>query len=135
MFADIAADHYMSSDIVAVHSNTPAELAADRSVRGTAEHSTDNTRRTLRNNKVGPVEVSGTQTPYIIDFKVIMVLFIIFLFIGFLVYVVASPDKSWINLYIVNLFTFIGIVYWVHSSQEISEYAMRKLIQLFGNNM
>ena len=101
-------------------------VAADRSNHGI---------NLLRNNQVGPENVPRTRNPYILDFRFVTLLVGIFLSIGIVVVAILSPAKWWINIYVINLLTFILMVYWLHSSEEISDYAMRKLIQLYGDNI
>ena len=124
----------MENAAVPINSETIAVVRTERSSIVVADNS-NHGKKLLKNNKVNPDDVSRTNTPYILDFNAIVISCGIFLFIAILVIAIASPEKWWINLYVVNLITFICMVYWVHSSEEISDYAMRKLTQLLGDSI
>ena len=90
--------------------------------------------RVPRNNIVAP-EYMGTQKPYILDFNSTFIVSIVLIVIFLILVIFTSPEIWWISLYMVHLVTFIGMLYWLHSSEEISGYAMRKITQYFGDNI
>ena len=86
------------------------------------------------NNRVAP-EQMGTQKPHILDFNSTLIFSIGFLITALILIIFTSPEKWWINFYMIHLFTYVGMLYWLHSSEEISGFAMRKITQFFGDNI
>ena len=80
-------------------------------------------------NMVAPL--GKTQIPQFLDLNVTFAVIVTFT-ISFLIIVsMITVDQWWIIVYLKDFFVWLWLIYWLHSSEEISGYAMRKLSQNF----
>jgi hypothetical protein len=80
-------------------------------------------------NTVAPL--GKTQIPQFLDLNVTFAVIVTFT-ISFLIIVsMITVDQWWIIVYLKDFFVWLWLIYWLHSSEEISGYAMRKLSQNF----
>ena len=93
--------------------------------------------RQLKRNVIEPegtVSPFGkTQSPYIIDLNFTWILILITLLCFILTTLFISTQHWWIIIHYKDLGTLVCLMYWVHSSREISEYATRKLAQFIDS--
>lgn len=81
------------------------------------------------------VERPGSQRPYILDTTAMAFGFILFILgFVFLLFFQGNSSNWWILLYFRDLLIFGLLLYWIHSSEEISGFSMRRLYQNFTTN-
>ena len=84
-------------------------------------------------NTVAPKEfvtpLGKTHMPFIPDHKVFLAGFLVFITAFFIIVFLSSTDRWWVSFYIKDILLLMLLFYWVHTSEEISGYARRKLFQ------
>ena len=79
--------------------------------------------------------VSGTRLPYILDTNALVIGYLVGI-VGFVIFFLLLGDSSdWgIFHYFKDVLIFMVLLYWIHSSEQISGFSMRRLIQSLTNN-
>ena len=114
----------------------PLTLNNAESVRATETRSsiwTISFSRYPSRNTVAPEEfvtpLGKTHMPFIPDHKVFLAGFLVFITAFFIIVFVSANDHWWVSFYIKDILIYMLLFYWVHTSEEISNYARRKLFQ------